>query len=263
MSLSAVVLAAGEGKRMRSALPKVLHPVAGRPMLLRVLDSVSELEPPPAPVVVVVGHGSVQVQAALQAAPLAVSTVLQAQQLGTGDAVRTAGALVRGRADDVLVLYGDTPLIPGSLLRELVAAHRAQSATITLLTARLADPTGYGRVVRNEAGAVQRIVEDREAKDEERQIGEVNVGTYVFRDQWLWPALDVLQPAPSGEVYLTDLVGAALMAGERVHALAASSAIEVLGVNTPEELATVDHLYRQRFHAAGPPSPDGTAANGP
>ncbi len=244
MSLAAVVLAAGEGTRMRSPLPKVLHSVAGRPMVLRVLDAVAGLRPRPDPIVVVVGHGADQVRVVLAAADVAVRSVYQERQLGTGDALRCAEPATRGLASDVLVLYGDTPLIRSTTLGRLVRAHRRRRATVTLITTCLEDPTGYGRVLRGADGSPTRIVEHRDASHQERQVTEINAGMYVFRDAWLWPALGAIEPSASGEVYLTDLVARALAAGEPVWAMVVPSPSEVLGVNTPDELAAAERRFR-------------------
>ncbi len=257
MSLAAVILAAGAGTRMRSPLPKVLHAVAERPMLVWVLDAVAQLRPWPDPVAVVLGHGAELVRKALSSPALPLRLVYQDRQLGTADAVLRAQSEVAGRAKDVLVLYGDTPLIEGLTLRRLVATHRRQGATLTLISTHLADPSGYGRVLRAADGSVSRVVEHREATLVERQVTEVNAGMYVFRDAWLWSALQKLEPAASGETYLTDLVGLALATGETVQALVVESASEVLGVNTMEELAVADRLLRARTAP-----PDGSAVAG-
>jgi bifunctional UDP-N-acetylglucosamine pyrophosphorylase/glucosamine-1-phosphate N-acetyltransferase len=235
----------------------VLHPVAGRPMVLRVLDAVCAVRPLPEPVVVVVGHGAEQVQAALADAPLTVRIAMQSIQLGTGHAVGQAEAEAAGRCDTVLVLYGDTPLLTAGTLLRLIADHSAEDATVTLITTRVADPEGYGRVLRGADGSVSRIVEHRDATESERAVDEINAGMYAFRDAWLWPALRSLRPSSSGELYLTDLVERALAEGRGVRATVVEPPSEVLGVNTPDELALADRLFRERtaLAAAGRADP--------
>jgi bifunctional UDP-N-acetylglucosamine pyrophosphorylase/glucosamine-1-phosphate N-acetyltransferase len=250
MGLSAVVLAAGAGTRMHSSLPKVLHPVAGRPMLGHVLRALAGLSTRPSPTVVVLGRGADAVRSAL-AGTLAsdVTFAHQAEQRGTGDAVRVARTAAAGHAAAVLVLYGDVPLITRATLEALVAAHVATPAAITLLTCIPADPGEYGRVVRAADGTVARIVEHAEATAAERKVGEVNAGVYIFRDAWLWPSLAALAPAPGGEVYLTDLVARALADGESVTAVQATDADELTGVNTRADLARAEAALRARIRA--------------
>src|SRR5918998_853124 len=196
--LSAVVLAAGEGTRMRSSRPKPLHRLCGRPMVLHVLDALAELEIERA--VMVVGHAADRVSKALgeQAPPgIALEFVEQTVQAGTGDAVSVAMTAFAGADDDaasedeadLIVLPGDTPLLRPPTLAALVRRHRVEGSSATVLTARLPDPTGYGRVVRGRDGNVARIVEQRDATDEEAAIDEVNVGIYVFRRSLLAPTL--------------------------------------------------------------------------
>ncbi len=183
--LSAVVLAAGEGTRMRSTTPKVLHPICGRPMLLLVLDTLAEL--PLDRIVVVVGHGAERVTKTLQeqlATEIPLEFVEQRVQRGTGDAASvglTAFADELGTDDDVLVLTGDAPLLRAETLAALATEHRLADAAATLLTAELDDPTGYGRVVRDARDAVVRIVEQPDANDAELEITEVNPSIYCFR----------------------------------------------------------------------------------
>jgi bifunctional UDP-N-acetylglucosamine pyrophosphorylase/glucosamine-1-phosphate N-acetyltransferase len=231
---------------MGSALPKVLHPVDGRPMLLRVLDAVAGLRPRPDPVVVVIGHGAPEVRAALAGSPLPVEVALQERQLGTGHALRQAEDLVRGRAQTTLVLYGDTPLLASATLQRLLLARLSSSATLALITTVVAHPDGYGRIVRNGTGQVARIVEHRDARARERAIREINAGIYAYDDGWLWPALRSLRPSPGGEIYLTGLVASAIGEGRQVVAVRTEPSDEVLGVNTPAELAGAERALRER-----------------
>jgi len=249
--LSAVVLAAGEGTRMRSATPKVLHSLCGRPMLLHVLDTLVEL--PLERIVVVVGHGAERVTKTLHeqlATEITLEFVEQRVQRGTGDAVSvglTAFADEFGTDDDVLVLTGDTPLLRADTLADLATEHRLADAAATLLTAVLDDATGYGRVVRDGRGNVERIVEEPDANPAEREIAEVNPSIYCFRRAFLAPALRRLSPENAqGEYYLTDVVGVLRQAGHVVLGIPAADPTEALGVNDRAQLAVAEAILRQR-----------------
>ncbi len=250
--LSAVVMAAGEGSRMRSSLPKPLHAVCGRPILLHVLDALSELLVDRA--VVVVGWGAERVtKTLLEDGPgdLAIDFVEQRVPRGTGDAVSVALTAFPDDDDDgdLIVLPGDAPLVRPSTLGELVAEHRSGDAAATILTARLPDPTGYGRVVRGREGRVSHIVEELDATATEREIDEVATSTYCFRRSLLAPALRRLSPENAqGEYYLTDVVGVLSRAGYRVSAVAAGDASEALSVNDRAQLAAAEAELRRRIN---------------
>ena len=242
--LTVVVLAAGEGKRFRSAVPKPLHPVAGRPLLWHVLAAAAPLKAERT--VVVVGNGADQVTAAVEGFGLGpVRFAVQAAQRGTGDALATAVPLLEG-GDDVLVLSGDTPLVTPGLLEGLVDAHRSARAAATLLTCTLDDPTGYGRILRDAGGAVTGVVEERDASPAQRRLGEVGAGMYVFRR----PALDGLARLrpdnDQGEYYLPDLVPLVLAGGGRV-ATFEGPAAQARGVNDRVELAAAEAALRRRL----------------
>jgi bifunctional UDP-N-acetylglucosamine pyrophosphorylase / glucosamine-1-phosphate N-acetyltransferase len=242
--LTVVVLAAGEGKRFRSALPKPLHPVAGRPLLWHVLAAAAPLKADRT--VVVVGNGADRVTAAVEGFDLGpVDFAVQADQRGTGDALAAAVGLLDGDGD-VLVLSGDTPLVSTALLEGLLDAHRSARATATLLTCTLEDPTGYGRVLRDAGGAVTGMVEERDATPAQRRLPEVGAGMYVFRR----PALDGLAELrpdnDQGEYYLPDLVPLVLAGGGRV-ATFEGPAAEARGVNDRVELAEAEAVLRQRL----------------
>jgi bifunctional UDP-N-acetylglucosamine pyrophosphorylase/glucosamine-1-phosphate N-acetyltransferase len=237
---SVVVLAAGQGKRMRSTLPKVLHPVCGRPMILHVLDAVRAVAAER--VIVVLGHGHEEVRPHL---PTDVAVALQEQQLGTGHAVMAAAQQVL--PGPMLVVPGDTPLLTGAALRALVDEHFRFQAAATVLTAEVEDPTGYGRVVRDADGTLERIVEDRDATVREAALREVNSSVYVL------PApevLDILRSAGSDnvqrEIYLTDVVAGLRAAGAPVAASKISDPALVVGVNSQEELAEAERLMAAR-----------------
>ncbi|MEA3193073.1 MAG: bifunctional UDP-N-acetylglucosamine pyrophosphorylase / glucosamine-phosphate N-acetyltransferase [Betaproteobacteria bacterium] len=237
MSLDIIVLAAGLGKRMRSALPKVLHPLAGRPLLAHVLDAARALSP--RKTIVVHGHGAEQVRAAFPDASLA--WALQSEQLGTGHAVMQA--LPHLAADEVLILYGDVPLIGPATLERLRAAGRRG---VGLLTVELPDPKGYGRIVR-EGGKVTRIVEEKDAAPAEKEIREVNAGFMAMEARRLagWTKKLGNRNAQK-EYYLTDLISLAVADGVPVEAVQVDDAWEVTGVNSKQELAALERVAQAR-----------------
>lgn len=240
MPLTIVILAAGQGKRMQSDLPKVLQPLAGRPLLQHVIATAQTLGP--AAIHVVYGHGGERVREALAAAP--VCWALQAEQRGTGHALAQA----MPRIDDgdlVLVLYGDVPLIRTETLQALIAP--AGPDAVTLLTAELDDPTGYGRIVRNARGQVQRIVEEKDATARQRRIREGNTGVLAAPAKRLRQWLARLKADNAqGELYLTDIVAMAVAEKVKVLPQVADDATEVLGVNDRLQLAEVEAAYRAR-----------------
>lgn len=244
MALAVAILAAGKGTRMRSRLPKVLHPVAGRPMLQHVLRTAHALDP--TRLAVVVGLGD-DVRSALD---LPADIVVQAEQRGTGHAVAQAEVALAGRAQTVLVLYGDTPLLTEGTLRRLVDAHHRVGSTITLLTTRIADPAlrPNGRVVRSADGRVEAVVELAEATPAQRNIDECNMGIYAFDAAWLWPALARVEPsAVKGEIYLTSLIGMAIAEGRGVDAVTTEDYSETLGVDTRALLAEAEAVMQRRL----------------
>ncbi len=245
-ALAAVILAAGQGTRMKSGLPKVLHEVAGQPMLNHVIRGARTLGA--APIVVVIGHGAERVSAAC-AAP-GVSFALQAEQLGTGHALQCAAAALAGFAGDLLLLCGDVPLLRAETLQALLDHHRAEQSTVTVLTAILADPHGYGRIIRG-AGGVEKIVEEKDATPAERAVGEINTGIYLFSAPRVFALLAGLtNDNAQGEYYLTDVIAAAWTAGERVAALAVAEAEESMGINDRIQLAQAGAAMRARINAA-------------
>ena len=239
MSLYIVILAAGQGTRMRSALPKVLHPIAGKSMLGHVIDTARKLAPQS--IQVVIGHGADKVREQLAAVDL--SFVLQAEQLGTGHAV--AQALPKLSAEKVLILYGDVPLIEVETLQRLLAQANAQQ--LGLLTVELADPTGYGRIVRNEQGSVQAIVEHKDATDAQRAIREGNTGILAVPGKRLADWLGRLSNSNAqGEYYLTDVIAMAVADGLVVATEQANDEMEVLGANDRIQLAQLERHYQYR-----------------
>ena len=239
---------------MRSATPKPLHRLCGRPMLLHVLDALAEL--PIERVVVVVGYRAADVVKAVQTdAPseLRIEFVEQTQPLGTGDAAAVALTGFEEGADleegDLVILPGDTPLLRPATLAGLVRKHRAEDAAATLLTAILDDPTGYGRIVRSKTGDVARIVEETDADDDERVIAEVATSVYCFRHSILAPTLRRLSPDNAqGEYYLTDAIAVLEQAGYRVVTMAANEPVEAAGVNDRAQLAAAEAVLRERLN---------------
>ena len=259
----ALVLAAGQGTRMKSDLAKVLHPMAGRPMLAHVLDALETLRLPR--VLVVVGHQRERVMERFAGQGL--EWVVQAEQRGTGHAAMMAAPALEGFRGTLLVVCGDTPLLRAVTLEDLLARHAASRAAVTVLTMRLPDPHGYGRIVRDPSGALAAIVEERDASAAERAIDEVNSGNYAFD----YPALAGVLPAlgshnVQGEYYLTDTVATLRARGLGVAAVCAPDARELLGVNTPEQLAEAERIFRARPAAApgtGPIAPGPGGVPGP
>lgn len=248
--LSALVLAAGEGTRMRSERPKPLHLLCGRAMLLYVLDALSDCTIDRA--VVVVGHGAERVTKKLQeqGPDLLLDFVEQDVQRGTGDAVSVGLTAFPDDLDDdgdVLVLPGDHPLLRSATIAALVERHRETDAACTILTARLDDPTGYGRIVRGKDDRIRRIVEEADATPEEREIDEINTSIYCFRRSVLAPALRRLSPENAqGEYYLTDVVEVLYDAGYTVTSLVAPDPAETEGVNDRRQLAAAEAELRRR-----------------
>lgn len=240
---AAVILAAGQGTRMKSDLPKVLHPVCGQPMVLWSVESARTLGADD--VVLVVGHGADEVRRTVGPD---VTYAFQAERLGTGHAVLQARQALLGRADTVLVLYADMPTLRTETLRRLVDLHRSRRPTITMLTVHSDDSMGFGRVVRDEAGAVREVVEEAAATPEILALRELNCGVYCFDADWLWEHLPRIPPTPpKDELYLTDTVGLAVNEGREVEAVTIDDVTEVLGINTRVHLAASERILRRRI----------------
>jgi len=244
LKVQALVLAAGKGTRMKSARAKVLHPALGVPLLEHVLRAATGAGAKP--VLVVVGHQAAAVEAAFAGRDL--EFVRQDPPLGTGHALQAAQArLARNAERTLLVLNGDLPLLRAATLVALLEAHRRDGAAATLLSAVLAAPGAYGRVVRDPTGAVRAVVEARDASAEQRALREINAGIYAFEVGPLLQALSGLRPQNAqGEYYLTDLIGLLAAAGHRVSAFAAPDPQQTLGVNSQAELAEAGRLLRER-----------------
>jgi bifunctional UDP-N-acetylglucosamine pyrophosphorylase / glucosamine-1-phosphate N-acetyltransferase len=245
MRVIPVILAAGQGTRMRSTTPKVLHGLLGRPLASYSIDTTSEAcgtKP-----VLIIGHGQDEVRQVLGET---VEYILQEPQLGTGHAVLQARAALEGKSDLVLVTYADMPLITAATLRKLVEAQHSHAGPVTMLTVVAEDPRGFGRVLRNDRGDVLEVVEEAQATPEQLLVQELNSGVYCFDANWLWEALGKIQLSPKGEYYLTDLIGIATSQGHPVQALISEDDQEVIGINTRVHLAEAAAILRQRINEA-------------
>ena len=244
MKITAVLLAAGQGTRMKSSTPKVLHTVGGKPMIWHALQAIQSAttEKP----VVVVGHGAEAVIAYLADTA---QTVLQEPQLGTGHAVMQAEALLRSMTDLVVVCYADMSLLRGETLQKLVETQKQNSGPISMLTVVADDPRGFGRIIRGEDGTVKAIVEEYVATPDQLQVKELNVGGYCFDANWLWEALHRIPKNPKkGEYYLTDAVELAVKDGLPVQAVVMDDLEETIGVNTRVHLSECEAAMRRRIN---------------
>ena len=240
--LVTVILAAGKGTRMKSALPKVLHKAGGKAMVAHVLAAAKAAGATRQ--IVVTGFGGDQVREALAGQA---EFVTQTEQLGTGHAVKMTAPLLKDTQGTIMVLCGDTPLLTGALLKKLYDEHIAAQARATVLTAVMPDATGYGRIIRQADGSVEKIVEHKDATEAERAVKEVNSGIYCFDAQALFAALEkVTNDNAQGEYYLPDVLGILKKQGERIWAVAADDFEETLGVNSRAQLAKAEHILRQR-----------------
>lgn len=244
---SIIILAAGKGTRMRSSLAKVLHQAGGRTLVEHVIHAALALKP--MQLLAIVGHQAEQVAAVVNGR--GVDTILQQPQRGTGHALQVARRAIRKTAKLAIVIPGDAPLLRTETLAALLDTHRRGEAAATILTAEIADPTGYGRIVRDSQGRVQAIVEHGKATDQQRAINEVNSSIYCFTLAKLWPCLAALRPDNvHRELYLTDAIAMLRQKNERVLAYIAPDANEVLGCNTRAHLADIDRIFRARKAAA-------------
>ncbi len=248
--LGIVILAAGRGTRMRSGRAKVLHAIAGKPFIVSVLETATRLAPDR--LAVVVGHEAAEVErvctAWLARHPMAgmVSYPRQVEQRGTGDAVRAAEASFGDFDGDVLILYGDVPGLSAATLDALLDQHRRNGASLSLLTTKVDEPTGYGRILRRPDGSLRGIVEERDLDPADRAVREINPGIYCMRSRALWPALARLRADNAqGEYYLTDIVAMAVESGDRVETRSVSDPGEVAGINSREDMAILEQRARR------------------
>ncbi len=243
MKVTAVLLAAGQGTRMKSDLPKVLHLLAGKPMLWHALQSLGQActEKP----VVIVGHGADRVKDFVGEQAVC---VVQEPQLGTGHAALQAESLLLGETDYVVITYADMPLLRGETFQQLVEMQKKNTGPISMLTVIADDPRGFGRIVRKDDGTVAAIVEEYVATPEQKNIKELNVGAYCFSADWLWDALHRIELSPKGEYYLTDTIELAVKENLPVQALVHDDLLETIGINTRVHLAEADAAMRQRIN---------------
>ena len=245
LEATAVILAAGQGKRMRSAIPKVLHRLAGRTLVEYVLAAAREAGINKS--ILVIGHGAVIIRETLGDN---YNYVLQEPQLGTGHALAQAREAA-GQADTILVLSGDVPLLKPRTLARLIERHQQSGAVVTILTAEVDNPSGYGRIKRNKEQRVTGIVEDKDATPQEKQINEINSGIYCFASSFLWPALASLRPDNvQGEYYLTDVVALACQQGLPIATLMTDTPEEVQGINDRAQLARAGAVLRRRINTS-------------
>jgi len=243
MKVSAVLLAAGQGTRMKSDLPKVLHPLAGKPMLWHTLQALEQAttEKP----VVIVGHGAMLVE---DFVGKSAECVTQEPQLGTGHGAIQAESVLKGNADYVIVTYADMPLLRGEAFLRLVETQKRNRGPISMLTVIAEDPRGFGRILRKEDGTVAAIVEEFVATPEQKAVKELNVGAYCFSADWLWDALHRIELSPKGEYYLTDTIELAVKDGLPVQAQVHDSLQECIGINTRVHLAEAEAVMRGRIN---------------
>jgi len=241
METTPLLLAAGQGTRMKSDRPKVLHELFGQPLVqyaLHAARQASQAEP-----VLVVGHDAETIRSELGDQ---VRYVYQDQLLGTGHAVQQAEELLRGKTDQILVTYGDMPLVREKTLRNLIETQSAHPGPLTMLSLHVDNPRGFGRVIRNAQGAVQAIVEEVDATPDQLQVRELNAGMYCIEEAWLWDALRKVQLSPKGEYYLTDLVQIAVEEGHQVAVVQIDDQEELIGINTRLDLADAYRVLQKR-----------------
>ena len=245
MKIVSILLAAGKGTRMRSKMMKVLHPLQGKPLVwhsIQQVGKVSQLPP-----VVIVGHQS---EAVVAAVGDAADFIVQAEQLGTGHAVLQAKDHLAGKADLVLVVYGDMPLLRAETFGKLIETQKSNSGPISMLTIIEEDPRGFGRIVRNEMGLVDAIVEEVDCTPEQQEIKELNVGVYCVQADWLWENLPNVPLSAKGEYYLTDIIALARQQGLDVRAEIMEDSKEAMGINTRVHLAEAEAIIRRRTNEA-------------
>lgn len=243
MSVASIILAAGQGTRMRSKFPKVLHPLLGKPLVWHALRAVKPLVAHPP--VLVVGYGA---EAVKEAVGSDVTYALQEEQLGTGHAVAAAKSQVDPQADTILVTFADMPLLRQGTLQKLIDLHQTSESPVTMTSFIGDEARGFGRVVRNDQGHVIAIVEQADATPEQLAIREYNVSAYCFDADWLWDALERIPISPKGEYYLTDVVGLAVQSGYAVQSMVLADPTDGIGLNNRVHLAQAEKVMRQRIN---------------
>jgi bifunctional UDP-N-acetylglucosamine pyrophosphorylase/glucosamine-1-phosphate N-acetyltransferase len=245
MKITAVLLAAGQGTRMKSDLPKVLHPICGVPMVAHALDAVAAVSS--GKPVVIIGYGA---EAVGEFLGRKARCIIQHPQLGTGHAVRQAESSLRGKTDLVLVTYADMPLLRAETIHGLIETQKANPGPLTILTVNAADPRGFGRVLRGPDGEVQAVIEESAATKAQLSIHELNVGAYCFSSEWLWKALRKIKVSRKGEYFLTDTIAQAVQAGLPVKTRVCDDPVETIGINNRLHLAEAEAAMRERINRA-------------
>ncbi len=248
-NLSVVILAAGKGKRMKSPLPKVLHSLNGKPLLSYAIALAVELNPDK--IVAVIGHGSEKVKEWARGKDIGakdkIEFVEQKEQLGTGHAVKQTEDALKDFHGNILILSGDVPLLRLETVRRLIKIHKDSNAAVTILTAMVDNPTGYGRIVRNGAGKAVNIVEEKDAPIEIKKISEINSGIYCFKKYFLFDSLKRIDKNNvQQEYYLTDAASLAFKSSLKIETLTANDPHEIMGINTPEELKEAEEIINRR-----------------
>lgn len=247
MGKSAVILAGGEGKRMKSDKPKTLSLVLGKPMLAWVIDAVCESGIDN--ICIVTGYKKESVEDYIKELPFELKTAYQPQRLGTGHAVMMCRDFLRQNPGDVIILNGDAPFMDSDTIKNAYALHSAECSCATVISARVENPYGYGRIIRDEKGHLNSIVEQKDATEEQRTINEVNSGGYWFNTEALLSVLDEITSSNAGgEYYLTDAIALLLGKGKRVCAFTAESADTVLGANNPEQLEELNEIAKRKYN---------------
>ncbi len=245
MCVVALILTAGKGKRMKSSIPKVLHPILGQPIINYVIEEVKKISPEKT--VLVVGYGSDDVKKALKSDQL--SYVRQSRQLGTAHAVMSSRRVLDGYDGTVLILCGDSPLIRHETLSKFINTHKKAKSLLSILTAKVSNPYGYGRIIRNGRGRLTAIVEEKDATPEQRSLNEINSGIYCVETSFLWKALDQIDKKNNQkEFYLTDIVGIASTSGVKVNGFNLNDEEEIMGINNRVELSHAQELLRKRIN---------------
>jgi len=245
MNISVVVLAAGKGKRMKSSLPKILHPILGQPIISYVLESVSAISPEST--ILVLGHGANEVRRSLDYNKI--DSIVQKKQLGTGHAVYTTRKKLRNFDGTIVIVNGDSPLLSPATLRKLIRSHQRTKSVLSILTADLLEPHGYGRVIRNGRGEVVRIIEEKDANANQRSITEINSGVYCVESRYLWKVLGQIdRNNDQKEIYLTDIVEIASRDGKKINGIVSKDSEEILGINNRVELSRVEEIIRKRIN---------------
>lgn len=239
--LAVIILAAGQGTRMKSDLPKVLHRLDRKPLVEHVINTARQLEP--TKIVLVVGYGAELVR---QTVGDRVLYAVQAEQLGTGHAVAQAEDQLRDHQGNILILYGDMPLLSRATMQKLIDLQNNNSGPLSMLTVIADDPRGFGRILRDDNGAVTAIVEEADCTSEQLAIKELNVGVYCVEADWLWSNLAEIELSPKGEYYLTDLVAIAVQQGYEIGVVTTTDLVETMGINTPEHLSEAETALKAR-----------------